>query len=188
MTRTRAIRDQIYGRRRQIGLALLLFSLLIWILPATAEAGYYGHHYSYGHHYGGYGHHYGYGGYGGYGYGGYGYGYYGATRHHQTVMAARLAGQSGLGGLDLSIRPKKADVYLDGEYVGKVRDFDGYPSYLWMKEGTHQLVIYRDGYLTVAQEFSIRPGVISKVKFRLQPGASVPAAELAVQPAAAETE
>ena len=47
--------------------------------------------------------------------------------------------------------------------------------------GTHQLALYKDCYLTVVQEFTILPGVIQEVKFRLAPGKSVPPNEFLAQ-------
>ena len=160
----------------RIGMPLMMMVLFASAFPRTAEASYYrGHHgyhgYRYGgHHYGHYGYRYG---YGGYGYGGYGYGYrpyYGPT----GGLDLNVARQAGLGALDLNVRPKKrVEVYLDGEYVGVVGNFDGYPAYLWLKEGTHQLVFYRNGYQTVAREYTIRPGAVIDVSFRLEQGKSV---------------
>ncbi len=179
MTRTTALRRRIRSSRGRIGLAVLFLALIIGVLPGAAHA-YYGHHYGYGHHGYGYGHHYRYSGYG-YGYG-YGYGnYYGQSRYEmaQTTLQAQAAG---LGGLDLNVRPRKAQVYVDGQKLGKAGNFDGFPGYLWLEKGTHQLAIYRDGYLTVVQEFTIIPGAIQEVKFRLARGNSVPPDEFVVQP------
>jgi len=83
--------------------------------------------------------------------------------------------------LDLSVRPRKAEVYVDGQRLGKAADFDGFPGYLWLEKGTHELALYRDGYLTVVQEFTIHPGVLQEVKFRLETGQSVPAHGLVAQ-------
>ena len=34
-------------------------------------------------------------------------------------------------------KPDRADVWVDGKYVGEARDLDGYPSYLWLEKGPH---------------------------------------------------
>ena len=52
--------------------------------------------------------------------------------------------------------------------------FDGFPNYLWMKEGNHELIFYNEGYATVVREFSIRRGVVIDVRHRMLPGESVP--------------
>ena len=126
------------------------------------------------------------GGHGGYAGGYYGHGYhsrpyygrhYGQRSYYDRFGALDLQGarQAGLGGLDLNVSPKRrTEVYLDGKYVGVVGNFDGYPSYLWLKEGTHQLVLYRNGYLTMARDYRIHPGVVIDVRLRMERGESVP--------------
>ena len=156
---------------------LVLVAFFAFAPTRTAEAGYYSH---YSGHYGHYGHH-GYGrGYYGHGYGH--RGYYGYGRHYSPYShyptpggldlgVARLAG---LGALDLNVKPRRrTTVYLGGKYIGVVGNFDGYPSYLWLKEGTHQLVFYRDGYTTLAREFTIHSGVVLDVEVRMERGRSV---------------
>ncbi len=174
MTRINVFRHGVRGLGR-IGLAVLFLALFIGVLPGAAQAQY-GHHYGYGHH-GYYGHHYGYSGYSGYY--GHPYGYYSSP--YEIARAARLAMASGLGGLDLNVKPRKAEVYVDGQRLGKAADFDGFPGYLWLEKGTHQLALYRDGYLTVVQELTIIPGAIQEVKLRLAPGKSVPPDEFVAQ-------
>ncbi len=174
MTRITALDRRIRSGLGRAGLAVLFLALFIGVLPGAAQA-YYGHHYGYGHH--GYGHHYRYSGYGyGYGYGN----YYGQSRYEmaRTILQAQAAG---LGGLDLNVRPRKAQVYVDGQRLGKAGNFDGYPGYLWLEKGTHELALYKDGYLTVVQELTIIPGAIQEVKFRLAPGNSVPPDEFVAQ-------
>ncbi len=178
------IKHRIYGGLGRIGIPLLMLALFTWGLPRTAEAQ---HHYGYGHGFGGHGFgghgfgSYGYGshGFGGYGYGGYGYGGYGypgygygyaPTPLEDVAKVARLAG---LGALDLNnVKPKKTAVFLNGQYIGVTGDFDGYPSYLWLKKGTQQLVFYKDGYRTLAREYTIHPGVVIAVA-GMRPGKQV---------------
>ena len=179
------IKHGIYKGLGRIGIPLLILVLFTWGLPRTAQAQHYGHHFGHGGFghggfghggfgYGGYGHGgHGYGhGYGRYGYGGYGYRPYGygstpALLLDEVTRVARLAG---LGALDLNnIKPKKTAVFLNGQYIGVAGDFDGYPAYLWLKKGTHQLVFYKDGYRTLAREYTIHPGVVIDVS-SVQPG------------------
>ena len=188
-------------RRVRLGIPLMMLVLFASAFPRTAEAGSYRGHHGYhgyrsgGHHYGhrgsyGYGHRgsYSYGHRGSYGYrhrGSYGYGrhyrpYYGNYGHRSSYYGPNggldrdVAQRAGLGALDLNVRPKKrVEVYVDGQYVGVAGNFDGYPAYLWLKEGTHQLVFYRNGYQTVTREYTIRPGAVIDVSFRLEQGKSV---------------
>jgi hypothetical protein len=53
-----------------------------------------------------------------------------------------VAKMTGWGALDLNVRPNRADVWVDGKYVGEARDLDGSPSYLWLEKGPHRLAIY----------------------------------------------
>ncbi len=177
------IKHGIYKGLGRIGIPLLILVLFTWGLPRTAQAQHYGHHFGHGaHHFGhgGFGHGgYGYGGYGhgGYGYGGYGYGYgtygYGSTPALLLDEVTRVARLAGLGALDLNnIKPKKTGVFLNGQYIGVAGDFDGYPNYLWLKKGSHQLVFYKDGYRTLAREYTIHPGVVIDAS-SVQPGKQV---------------
>ena len=91
-------------------------------------------------------------------YGGYGRGYGSADEQ---------------GALDLDIWPGDTQVWLDGQNIGTVDDFDGFPTYLWLEKGTYDLVFYRDGYQTLARQYSIYPGLTVDVGDRLVPGPSV---------------
>jgi hypothetical protein len=98
----------------------------------------------------------------GYGYGrGYGYGHYDRSSRED------------MGALDLDISPGDTEVYLDGERIGTVDDFDGWPQYLWLPKGTYDLVFYRDGYKTLARQVSVYPGLVVDMDDRLEQGQSV---------------
>jgi hypothetical protein len=101
---------------------------------------------------------YGYGDYGRYG----GYGHYG-----------RRASDFDLGALDLDVSPAKTEVYVDGEYLGRVDSFDGFPQYLWLEDGTYDLVLFREGYQTIARQVTVRPGIVMQVDHELERGESV---------------
>jgi hypothetical protein len=101
--------------------------------------------------------------YGGYGYGSPGYG----------------RSEDALGALDLDLAPERAEVYVDGERIGLADDFDGFPTYLWLPRGTYDLVFYRDGYETIARQYSVYPGVVIDVEDRMVPGDSVRPEDLA---------
>ena len=105
----------------------------------------------------------------GYGYG-YGPGYRTGPRYGDAM-----------GGLDLNVKPRKAEVYIDGTPVGPVDRYDGFPSYLWLEPGAYELAFYLEGYETLTRQYSIYPGVVVDVKEHLTPG-------VAVLPAAPELE
>jgi hypothetical protein len=78
-----------------------------------------------------------------------------------------------LGALDLDVSPAKTEVYLDGEYIGRVDAYDGFPQYLWLEAGTYDLVLFREGYRTIARQVTVRKGVILQIDHELEPGESV---------------
>lgn len=87
-----------------------------------------------------------------------------------------------LGGLDLNIRPKDAAVYLNGQYVGIVNNFDGFPSYLWLEPGTYHLVIFLEGYETLSREYTIHRGLVVDVKERMREGTATAVQDIPVPP------
>jgi PEGA domain len=82
-------------------------------------------------------------------------------------------GEDASGALDLDVAPDKTQVFLDGQYLGTVDDFDGWPQYLWLERGTYDLVLYLPGFKTVAKQISVYPGVVIDVGDRLEPGESI---------------
>ncbi|HKH46080.1 MAG TPA: PEGA domain-containing protein [Thermoanaerobaculia bacterium] len=85
----------------------------------------------------------------------------------------RLGGQGMVGRLDLDVSPGRTQVYLDGQYLGIVDRYDGWPSYLWLEKGTYDLVFYLDGYKTLVRRVTIYPGAVLGLEDRLEPGPSV---------------
>jgi hypothetical protein len=88
-------------------------------------------------------------------------------------------GDGEYGALDTDIAPDDVEVYVDGERVGTVDEFDGFPSFLWLPRGTYDVVFYRDGYRTLARQYSIYDGVIIDVEDRLERGESTRPEDLA---------
>ena len=164
---------------RRIGVSALILLALSLAAPREAEAGYYNrYHHGYGH---GFRSHYGFHGHYGYGFGR-GYHSYPAGPYSYSPRSLPYARRADLGALDLNIKPKKAEVYLDGRYIGRTDEFDRYPDFLWLKEGTHQLAFYKEGHSTVSREYTIYAGELIKVRFRLERGEAVPPEELLTPP------
>ena len=98
---------------------------------------YYGYPYGYGY---GYGPRYGYG----YGYGpGYGYGY---------------APSSDWAVVDTDVSPESARVYIDGQLIGTADDFDGFPDYLYLRQGRYKIEFRLPGFETRAIDVDAHPG------------------------------
>lgn len=136
-----------------------------------------GHHggrhyypYSYHHYYHYYPYHY----YPYYFYGPYGYHYYPYPR--QSYRG------DGLGALDLNVKPKKAVVYIDGNPIGPVGRYDGYPAYLWLEPGSYELTFYLEGYQTLTRRYTVRAEVVTAIHELLPPGEATPPPEPAPLP------
>lgn len=62
------------------------------------------------------------------------------------------------GGLQLDVDPRRADVYVDGTYVGIVDAFSGYYHHLDLAGGPHRIVILTHGYEPLIIDVVISPG------------------------------
>ena len=61
------------------------------------------------------------------------------------------------GSLRLKIKPKEAEVYVDGYYVGVVDDFDGIFQKLHIESGPHHIEVRASGYEPLAFDVRITP-------------------------------
>jgi len=102
------------------------------------------------------------------------YPYWGYYGYYGYPGPAYVAVSPDMGAIHLAVKPKKAAVYLDGQYIGLVKNYDGYPRYLWLQKGDHQLVFYLEGYRTHAETVRVQPGAIMKLKYPLTVGAATP--------------
>jgi len=83
---------------------------------------------------------------------------------------------SGMGGLDVDVKPNRAEVWVDGKYVADARDLDGDPSYLWLKQGKHHVVVYKAGFKSFDEDVDVSAGVLRQLKLQLVKGDSQPPA------------
>lgn len=91
--------------------------------------------------------------YGGSGYyGGYGYPYGGAG------YGSGSYDRVGTGALRLKIKPRDAEVYVDGYFVGTVDEFDGLFQKLTLDGGGHRIEIRAEGHEVIQFEVLITPG------------------------------
>lgn len=96
------------------------------------------------------------GGYPGWGYGGYSGGYYGPSYAGQV--------DEGMGQLRLKVKPKDAEVYIDGYFVGLVDDFDGTFQRLNLETGPHRVEIRKSGFAPL--QFAVRIEYDETVTYR----------------------
>lgn len=104
---------------------------------------------------------------------GYGYGY----GHGEPYYYGRDAA----GALDLDVSPGRTEVYVDGQFLGKVDAFDGWPRYLWLPKGTYDVVFYLDGFKTIARQITVYPGSVLGIDDHMEPGESVRPENLATK-------
>ncbi len=84
----------------------------------------------------------------------YGYnGYYGPGPYSPWQVSG-----SDLGGVRLKIRPRDAQVFVDGHYAGIVDDFDGTFQSLKLDAGGHKIEIHMPGYEDIELDVHVQPG------------------------------
>jgi hypothetical protein len=117
----------------------------------------------------------------------YGWGFYNPFFDPYWAWAGPYYGPSGGGGVDMNVammvgwgavemnvKPNRADVWVDGKYIGEARDLDGYPTYLWLEKGPHRIAVYKAGYRTFEEEIDVTRGTRRELKVRLESGDSQP--------------
>ena len=105
-----------------------------------------------------------YGGYGSYGlYAAYGYPSYGGYGYPSSYSTFAD------GALRLKIKPRDAQVFVDGYYVGVVDDFDGVFQKVHLPSGPHRIEVRAPGSETLTFEVQIRFDETTKYEGNLQP-------------------
>jgi hypothetical protein len=99
---------------------------------------------------------------GGYGYGGYYGGGYGYGGYPGPASEA-------YGGLRLKVKPKEAEVFVDGYFAGIVDDFDGAFQQLNLDVGPHRIEVRHPGHEPLAFEIRTQPDEKITYKGTLQP-------------------
>ena len=65
------------------------------------------------------------------------------------------------GGVQLDVQPWRAQVYVDGAYVGVVDDFKGYYRHLEISAGPHVIVIVMPDYDPLIVDTLVSPGQVT---------------------------
>jgi hypothetical protein len=73
------------------------------------------------------------------------------------------------GSLKLNVKPKTADVFVDGYFAGRVDDFDGLFQSLDVVPGGHSLTLWCQGFKTVTQDVYVQQGNTLKLRYQLVP-------------------
>lgn len=92
-------------------------------------------------------------------YGGFGAPYY-AHGNYYGYSPYTYGYRSGydIGGVRLKIRPRDAQVYVDGYYAGLVDDFDGTFQSLRLEAGGHKIEIHMPGFEDLELDVHVQPG------------------------------
>jgi hypothetical protein len=69
----------------------------------------------------------------------------------------------------LEVKPKNAEVYVDGYYAGVVDDFDGTFQRLRVEPGEHEIELWLEGYRTVRQKVFLTPDNTFRIKYTMEP-------------------
>ena len=79
-------------------------------------------------------------------------------------------GPASTGALETDVKPKKAEVYVDGVFVGQARDYNGTWDLLWLEPGEYRVEFRYPGYMTLEVSVTIEAGGYGRVLERLQTG------------------
>ena len=102
-------------------------------------------------------------------YGGYPYSYYyGGYPYPYYYGSPNYAYDDTVGDIRTQVKPKDAEIYVDGYYAGTADDFDGVFQRLHTEVGGHAVTIQLDGYRTVTQNVYVSPGSTTDVKLSLE--------------------
>ncbi len=108
-------------------------------------------------------------GYYGYGYGYPGYGAYGGYSGAYGAYGENSESYYGAGQLRLKVKPRDAEVYVDGYYSGVVDDYDGTFQRLTLDSGPHRVEIRKPGFTTLSFDVRIPPDETVTYKGKLEP-------------------
>ncbi len=73
------------------------------------------------------------------------------------------------GTVRLRVRPRDAQVFVDGSYAGLVNDFDGVFQELRLSQGSHKIEVRMPGYETAVFDVHIQPGRTIDLRQDLRP-------------------
>lgn len=141
------------------------------------HGGYYGHYHGgyYGHYYGGpywgwggYYPYFGLGFYYGYPYA-WGYPYYGYGYGYPYYAGPGYYGYP-VGSVRTEIKPQSAQIFVDGGYVGKADDYDGWWQRLDLEPGPHRVVFRAPGFQPYLVDIRVAPGQDVHLKYQMVAG------------------
>jgi hypothetical protein len=100
-------------------------------------------------------------------YGTYGYGY-GGNYGYGPYSPWQVSGYD-IGSVRLKIKPRDAQVFVDGNYAGLVDDFDGTFQSLRLEQGGHKIEIHMPGFEDLELDVHVQPGRTLTLSEQLRP-------------------
>lgn len=79
-----------------------------------------------------------------------------------------------LGAVRVLVKPRDAQVFVDGYYVGVVDEFDGYYQRLYLETGPRRIEVRKEGFETLRFDVRVVPGHTVKLRGELRPAPPVP--------------
>jgi hypothetical protein len=73
------------------------------------------------------------------------------------------------GAARIEVKPREAEVFVDGYFVGTVDDFDGVLQRLHLPYGEHEIEVYLPGHRTLRERVLFRPGATVRISGALEP-------------------
>jgi PEGA domain len=73
------------------------------------------------------------------------------------------------GAIKFEVKPRQAEIYVDGYRAGIVDEFDGLFQRMRLRPGEHEIVLYLEGYRTVRQTIQLQDGGDVKIKYTMVP-------------------
>ncbi|MGB9736605.1 MAG: PEGA domain-containing protein [bacterium] len=77
----------------------------------------------------------------------------------------KAVGNEGL--LKIIAEPSSAEVYVDGNFVGKAKEFNGNPGLLKLSHGTHVIMLKKKGYQTYIRRVFVGNEAIEPINIML---------------------
>jgi hypothetical protein len=96
-------------------------------------------------------------------------GYYGSPYYYQYPIYGPGRSYYGMGSVRIEVKPRNAEVFVDGYFAGTVDDFDGRFQRLNIEPGEHEIVIYLDGHRSFSQRFYLQPGRSFNIRHTMEP-------------------
>ena len=62
-----------------------------------------------------------------------------------------------MGGVQLDLEPRRAQVFVDGTYAGLVHDFAGYYHHLPLSAGRHRIEVFTSGHMPLIVNVTVVP-------------------------------